>query len=124
MLDFQKIHEILVELLMHELPDFSSQMFELGVIEFFEGVDFFSLELIQVLVDERTFNCISLRFISRLVVVLLDGLSFLVVVIVEVPHAVTECALLAAEDAEASEVEAAEGFLGGRLILFHENIIL
>lgn len=82
------------------------------------------MELIQVLIDERTFDGISLCLISSLVVVLLDGLSFLVVVIVEVPHAVTECAILAAVDAEASEVEATEGFLGGRLILFHENIIL
>lgn len=61
-----------------------------------------------------------MEFIFVFLVVILDVLTFRVVIVVEVPDAMAEGALLALVDAQASEVEAAETFLGRGLVLFHK----
>jgi hypothetical protein len=78
------------------------------------------LELVKVDKDPWSFDGVLLEFIFIFLVVIVDGLTFFVVIVVQVPNAVAKGALLALVDAQASEIEAAEAFLGRGVVLFHK----
>ncbi len=80
------------------------------------------MELVKVDKDPWSFDGVLLEFIFVLLIVIVDVFTFLVVIVVQVPNAVTEGALLALVDAQASEIEAAEAFLGRGVVLFHKML--
>jgi hypothetical protein len=100
MLDLHKLHELSKQLLMHLVPYFipDSPIFS----QIFKTEYFFSLKLIQILIDKWPFDYIFLPFIFILMVIVLDMLAFFVVVVVKVPHSMGVLAFFAAVDTKSS----------------------
>jgi hypothetical protein len=98
--DLEKLHELAEYMLMHLIPYIVPDGSILPQI--FKTEYFFNLKLVQIFVDEGAFDHILLSFIFVLMVVMFDVLSFLIVVIVEVPYSMGVLAFFAAVDTEPS----------------------
>lgn len=121
MFNFEKFHEISVDLLVHKIPDLipdCSVFFDI-----LQAEHFFFLKLIQIFVYYWTFNSISLSFIFILVVIIFNMLTFLIVVIIEIPHSVGILAFFIAINTQPSQIESTKrhffGLLGLFRLLFH-----
>lgn len=98
--NLQQLHELIMQLLMHQSPDSVPRMF-FGV-ELLKRKYFLRLVIVKSLVDPRSLDNILLPIVLRLVIVVLNDLSFFVVLVIEVPHSVGKVTLLLSEDTKSS----------------------
>lgn len=118
MLDLQQLHELIIQLLMHQSPDGVPRM--LDIVELLERKYLLILVVVKCLVDPRSLDDVLLPVVLRLVIVVFNDVSLFVVLVIEVPHSVGKAALLGREDAKASKVKPAKGLLGWwQLTLIH-----
>ena len=102
---------------MHKISDFMPDM--PGLVKISKRENLLILKLIQIFIDERTFNDIFLNIIFAFLIVIFNVLSLLVIVVVEVPDSMAEVALMAVIDTQPSEIESTEWFFLLDLILLH-----
>lgn len=81
---------------MHKISDFMSDVSSLVKISKRENL--LILKLIQIFVDERTFNDIFLNIVFVFMIVIFNVFSLLVIIVVEVPDSMAETALVAVID--------------------------
>jgi len=105
-LDLEQLHELLVQLLLHEIPDLVPDM--PGFLKISKGENLLILKLVQIFINEGAFNGIFLSSVFIFVIVVLYRFALLVVVVVEIPDPVAKVALVTVVDANSPEVEPAE----------------
>ena len=80
MFDFKKFHKLLIQLLIPPLSDLIPNV--PGLIDFCQRIDLFFLVLIEVFINYRAFDGILLFIIFVFMVIILNLLSFFVVIVV------------------------------------------
>ena len=81
---------------MHKISDFMSDVS--GLVKISKRENLLILKLIQIFVDERTFNDIFLNIVFVFMIVIFNVFSLLVIIVVEVPDSMAEAALVAVID--------------------------
>ena len=69
-----------------------------GLVKISKRENLLVLKLIQIFVDERTFNDIFLNIVFVFMIVIFNVFSLLVIIVVEVPDSMAETALVAVID--------------------------
>lgn len=100
MLNLQQLHKLIIQLLMHQSPDSVPRM--LLSVKLFKRKYLLWLVIVKSLVDPRPLDDVLLPIVLRLVIVILNDISFFVVLVIEVPHSVGEITLLLSEDTKSA----------------------
>ncbi len=118
---FEELHELIVQSLVQEGPHHGPRGF--FCVELLQGENFLFLELVQHRIDAGALYRVLLLLVLGLVVVVCNFFA-LPGEVEEVPDAVCEGAVFGGEDAEAAEVEPAEGGFWGRELIFLHYIYI
>ena len=108
MFDFQKFHKFLIQLLISPVSNLVPDM--PYCIDLSQRKHFLFLKLIKIFIYARSFDDISLFIIFIFMIIIFNMLSFLKIIIVQIPNSMTKLTLMTIVNTKPSKEESTKGF--------------